>query len=368
MNMNLLDDYTQAIDAGTIHDDAHQRDVMRHLQRLLDELARPPLSWYHRLLSFKKSRQTRVKGVYLYGPVGGGKTFLVDLFYQRLATINKARFHFHHFMQQIDAKLRAHQGQSDPLRRIAADIAQSTRLLCLDEFLVHDVADAMILAELLEALFSHDIVLVVAANTAPDDLYLNGVQRQRFLPAIDLLKLYCEIVMLDDARDYRLGRGCALQSYWTPVDEAANLAMSEQFSHIATTIEEDVDLMVQNRLIRCMKLSPSAVWFSFDVICSVPRCALDYLEIASRFDTVFVSSIPALGADDTTHVILLIHLVDVLYDRGIRLVLSAALPATHLYEQGPMRSAFLRTQSRLEEMQSLDYLQRHAHRDVGYLE
>lgn len=357
--MTLLEAYNTAIANADITDDAAQRAVIVDLQRVADAIAQPQRPWY--IFGRKKP----INGVYLHGPVGVGKTYLVDLFYQTIPDTHKARFHFHHFMQQIDSQLRRLQGQKDPVRRIAADLAKSTRLLCLDEFLVHDVADAMILSELLQALFAHDIVLIATANTAPDDLYWNGVQRARFLPAIALIKQHCQVLQLTNDHDYRLGRAPLGQAYLSPLDEAAHNALITQFDAIANKPVEGQELCVQHRLIPCVKYSGRTVWFKFDVICNMPRCQLDYLEIADRFDTVFVSDIPQLGEQDTVRAILLIHFIDVMYDRGIQLIISAAVPASLLYIKGAMQTSFKRTLSRLEEMHSADYLQRHEHRDVS---
>lgn len=356
--MTLLDVYNTAIASADITDDAAQRAVIVDLQRLTDALTQPPRRWY------TLGRKKPINGVYLHGPVGVGKTYLVDLFYEAIPDTHKARFHFHHFMQQIDSQLRRLQGQKDPLRRIAADLAKSTRLLCLDEFLVHDVADAMILSELLQALFAYDIVLVATANTAPDDLYLKGVQRTRFLPAIALIKQHCEVLQLTNDHDYRLGRAPLGEAYLCPLDESAHNSLITQFNSMAKTPVEKGELIVQQREIPCIKYSERTVWFAFDVICNMPRCQLDYLEIADRFDTVFVSDIPQLGEQDTVRALLLIHFIDVMYDRGIRLIISAAVPASQLYVAGAMQTSFKRTLSRLEEMHSADYLHRHEHRDV----
>lgn len=359
MPMTLIDVYNGAVKRGEINDDLLQRDVVADLQRLADDLAILVPGW------FFWRRKKPVTGLYLHGPVGVGKTYLMDLFYENVTEPRKARFHFHHFMQQVDAQLRRIQGQKNPIKRIAADLAKSTRLLCLDEFLVHDVADAMILAELLKALFAHDIVLVATANTQPDDLYASGVHRERFLPAIALIKQHCDVILLSEDRDYRLGRTPVLQAWLSPLDSAAHRAMVEQFTTMVINPRDNTELTVQNRSIFCVKSSEQAVWFTFNVICNVPRCQLDYLEIAERFDTVFVSDIPVLSADDTVRAIMLIHFIDVMYDRGIHLIVSAASVASKLYVSGPMFKSFQRTVSRLEEMQSVDYLRRHKHRNLS---
>ena len=356
--MILIDAYNAAIARKDITDDVQQRYVLGALQRVANELEAPVKKW------FSWGRKKSVSGLYLHGPVGVGKTYLVDLFYDCIPESHKARFHFHHFMQQVDAQLRLLQGKKDPVRRIAAHLAKTTRLLCLDEFLVHDVADAMILAELLPALFDHGIILVATANTCPDDLYLHGVHRERFLPAIELIKTHCQVLRLFEARDYRLGRESSMQAYFYPLDAAAHQSLTQQFDAIALNPVDGGELTVQQRLIPCIKSSEHAVWFAFDVICNIPRCQLDYLEIADRFDTVFVSDLPILASEDTVRAIMLIHFIDVMYDRGIHLVISAADVASGLYRCGAMVKSFQRTLSRLEEMQSIDYLKQHSHRNV----
>jgi cell division protein ZapE len=351
--MTLIAQYDSAVARQEITDDPVQRGVIAHMQRVIDELSAYEHSWLPWL------KKKRVQGIYLYGPVGVGKTYLGDLFYSYLPEKQKTRLHFHHFMQQVDAQLRRLQGQRDPLRRIAAHIAKTTRVLCFDEFMVYDVADAMILAELLHALFAKGIVLMITSNIPPDQLYLNGQHRERFLPAIDLIKQHCEIVAIADHADYRLGRAPLQQAYIYPLNEQANALLTKQFNEAVTNIKEKEELCIQNRMIACVKWGKRAVWFRFDVICNLPRSQLDYLEIADRFDTVFVSDIPKLTEKDTVNVILLIHFIDVMYDRGIQLILSAAVPVDELYTQGELSGKFQRTLSRLKEMQSQDYARRH---------
>jgi cell division protein ZapE len=359
--MTIISQYEEAVGRGDIKDDQAQREIIRHMQQVADKLALSQRSW------FKWMGKTQIDGLYIYGPVGVGKTYLVDLFYQSVALQHKARFHFHHFMQQVDAQLRRLQGKKDPLQYIAAKLAKTIRLLCFDEFLVYDVADAMILSELLQAILEQGVVLVATSNTAPDDLYLNGVQRDRFLPAIELIKLNCEVLALTNKYDYRLGRAPMDQAYLFPLTKATQMALNQQFATVAKRIKEGIDISIQNRLIPTLKCGDGAVWFKFDIICNLPRSQLDYLEIADKFDTVFVSDIPLLTSDDTVRAILLIHFIDVMYDRGIRLVISAEVPLDKLYVKGEMANKFQRTLSRLEEMHSEDYLRRRQHRTLQSL-
>ncbi|MBA2651766.1 MAG: AFG1 family ATPase [Tatlockia sp.] len=351
--MTIINAYEEAIARGDINDNESQRQVLNSLQRLLNDLNQPKPSWWQTF------RKPEIKGIYLYGAVGVGKTYLMDLFYQHAEEPKKARFHFHHFMQQIDAQLRQRQGQKDPLKKIAEDLAKSIRLLCFDEFFVHDVAYAMILSELLQALFANDIVLVVTSNTLPEELYLKGVHRERFLPVINLIKTRCEVLHLVHPIDYRLGRELLMQAYLEPLSAKTEAILLEQFLSLTNDVEEHGSLRVQNRDISFIRCGKQVVWFDFKVICNLPRSQLDYLELADRFDTVFISGIPELRATDTVYVIMLIHFIDVLYDRGIKLIISAAVPLEQLYVEGEVVNEFKRTLSRLKEMQAADYLQRH---------
>ncbi|KTD52726.1 ATPase N2B (nucleotide (GTP) binding protein) [Legionella quateirensis] len=358
MTMNLMKQYDAAIQRGEIEDDLNQREILVHMQRLADELTQYSQSWFQWL--HKKS----IKGLYIYGPVGVGKTYLVDLFYQHIEEEKKARFHFHHFMQQIDYKLRQLQGRKDPLRQIAKEIAKSTRLLCFDEFLVHDVAYAMILAELFQALNTHGVILVISSNTRPDDLYLDGVHRERFLPAIDIIKNDCEVLKLPEKKDYRMGHQPLLDAYLYPLNDQTERDMEQQFQLLAKDFKSSGSIVIQSREIPYIKYSSQTIWFSFDVICNLPRSQLDYLELADRFNTIFVSGIPCLTVNHTLQAIMFIHFIDVMYDRGINIIISAEVPVDELYVQGEMKDTFKRTLSRLMEMQSVDYLGRHPRRIV----
>lgn len=357
--MILSDYYDAAVLRGDIDDDPLQRAILAQMQQLADDLEETrKASW-----CFWR-RKKAAKGLYIYGPVGVGKTYLVDLLYECVDEPKKARFHFHHFMQQIDVQLRRLQGQNDPVRRIAKDLARSTRLLCFDEFLVNDVAYAMILAELLQALVREGVVLVVSSNTKPDDLYLKGVQRVRFLPAIALIKRECVVLHLNEQRDYRVGRESLLDAYLSPLNEHTHVEMERQFALLATDVCENQVISVQNRTIVALKWGSKSIWFAFEVLCNFPRSQLDYLEIADRFDHVFVSDVPCLTVNHTAQTIMFIHFIDVMYDRGIKVIISAAVPAEQLYLSGELYDTFKRTLSRLMEMQSVDYLHRHPRRIV----
>lgn len=360
--MMLVQHYEAAIQRGEIEDDPEQRQVIVSMQRLADELSRTKRKW------FSGFGKTSIQGLYIHGPVGVGKTYLVDMFYHYVDEKKKARFHFHHFMQQIDFKLRKIQGQKDPLKQIAKDLSSSVSLLCFDEFLVHDVAYAMILAELFQALESYGVILVISSNTKPDDLYLNGVQRDRFLPAIDIIKTHCEILTLPEKKDYRLGHQPLLDAYLYPLNAQTEQAMERQFLSLATDFEDHGLIRIQNRDIPYVKRAQQAIWFQFDVLCNLPRSQLDYLELAELFSHIFVSAIPRLTAHHTLQTIMFIHFIDVMYDRGINVVISAEVPVEGLYLEGEMKDTFKRTLSRLTEMQSVDYLSRHPRREINNID
>ncbi len=351
--MRLVESYNAAIKQGDIQDDRVQRQLLNAFQQVTDEIKKVQ-KWYH------FGRRLQVKGLYIVGPVGVGKTYLMDLFYHHLSEPRKKRVHFLLFMQQLDKQLRQLQGQADPILAIAADLAKNCRVLCLDEFIVTDLAQAMMLSELLPALVAQQVVLIATSNTRLADLYLGGVNRDYFLSTIQLLQQQCQEVVVDSSIDYRIGRPPEVSAYLYPLSKVNRQLFARQFKLLAGEQHTQCqELMVQNRPIRVMEVNSAAVWFEFTSICAMPRCQLDYIELAARFPTLCVANIPVLSdMSNTTPVVLFIQLVDVLYDRGIRLMVSAAVKAKDLYVNGPLLTDFSRTLSRLEEMQSTDYLAR----------
>ncbi len=348
----LITRYNEAVQQETIKNNPQQLDIVLHLQRVLDELKTKRWFWF--------LNKKIIKGIYLWGSVGVGKTFLMDLFYNEVSSSKKMRVHFHHFMQQIDADLRALQGTKNPLQHIANQLLGSIKVLCLDEFLVEDVTIAMILAELMPLLLHQGMVVIITSNTKPDDLYLNGAARERFLPVIAMIHEYCEVLSLSLPTDYRMGRVSEFEAYLYPLTPETQQKLTVEFNHISKQSEhQSGDLMVQNRQISYLCCAQRVVWFRFDVLCNIPRSQLDYLELARRFDVLFISDIPQLSPDDTQQVVLFIRCVDVMYDAAVLLVLSAAVSLDALYVEGPMLESFQRTLSRLHEMQSQDYWARH---------
>ena len=300
-----------------------------------------------------------IKGLYLWGGVGRGKTYLMDNFYEGLPFEKKIRVHFHRFMRRVHHDLTSLKGEKNPLKKVAQGIAKEAEVICFDEFFVSDIADAMILAGLLQELFSMNIVLVTTSNILPDRLYENGLQRQRFLPAVSLIKEHCEIVNVDGGIDYRLRELKKASLYYWPHSREAIESIEMVFNRLIPAmgeIQEGIDLEIEGRLISSIKFSEGIVWFDFFAICDGPRSQNDYIEIAKEFQAVIISDVPKMGQYNEDVVRRFIHLVDEFYDRNVKLALSAAEPINQLYAEGRLSFEFERTTSRLLEMQSNDYL------------
>jgi cell division protein ZapE len=348
--------YRAGAAAGTWEDDPAQRAALLPLDRLWREFATPCTATLWQRL--RKSTPAP-RGIYLWGPVGRGKTFLCDLFYDSVASTPARRVHFHRFMQDIHAELRVLEGQRDPLFEVADHIADEIRLLCLDEFSVGDIGDAMILGNLLRALFARGVVLVTTSNTAPADLYRDGLQRERFLPAISLIERHCEIVELASARDWRLRALRQAPVYLTPAGADAERALLAIFNHVGHgEARRDFELSINGREIPARLQADGAIWFEFDALCEGPRAVADYIELARAYHTLVISNVPQFTPQTEDAARRFIELVDEVYDRGVNLVLSAATPIVELYDGERLRAEFARTESRLIEMQSEDYLAR----------
>ncbi|HET7299231.1 MAG TPA: cell division protein ZapE, partial [Oleiagrimonas sp.] len=283
--------------------------------------------------------------------------FLMDLFVASLPTGMALRRHFHHFMGEVHEALRTLQHKSDPLPEVAADIARRARVLCLDEFLVDDIGDAMILTGLLRGLVAHNVVLVTTSNTPPGNLYRDGLQRARFLPAIALLERHCRVLELDSSHDWRLRALNQAPIYQTPPGAEARRALTRIFDDYARgDIHEDDRLDIHGRPIAVHRRADNIAWFDFDALCDGPRSRADYTVLADRYPAIVVSDVPIFTPDNHDPAKRFIHLVDALYDRRVKLVLSAAAPIVELYEGDRLRAEFARTESRLIEMQSEEYL------------
>ena len=301
-----------------------------------------------------------LRGLYLWGGVGRGKTFLVDEFFAGLPVPGKRREHFHRFMQDVHARLRRHRDRPSPLEQVAADVAEEARLLCIDEFVVNDVADAMILGTLLAALFRRGVTLVATSNLPPAGLYAGGLQRERFLPAIALIERHCRVVELSAGQDYRL-RELERATLWLgPGVAGVDARLEAEFDRLTGGAgERDARIQVAGRAVRSRRRAEDVVWFEFRELCEGPRAAADYIEIARCYHAVFLSGVPVMDARTDDAARRFVTLVDEFYDRGVKLVLSAAADAPgELYRGERLAFEFRRAASRLHEMQGRDYLAR----------
>jgi cell division protein ZapE len=356
MHPSPLKHYQQLVDRGDCSADPDQLRAVTALNELWEELQRqrhPGI--LHRL---RRKHTDYVKGIYLWGGVGRGKTWLMDIFYQYLPAQRKQRIHFHRFMQRVHNDLRARKNVQDPLSLIASDWARTCSLLCLDEFFVSDIADAMLLASLLEGLFRNGVTLVTTSNIEPDGLYRDGLQRAKFLPAIQLLKDHTQVIELTGDIDYRLRILEQSEIYHHPDDSTADRVLTESFNRMAAECEMNHDLDVNGRSFHARRRGDGVIWFDFSELCEKPRGSIDYIELARAFNTVFLSGAPQLGEDQADEARRFITLVDEFYDRNVKLLMSAAVPLNELYTGRKLAFEFKRTASRLTEMQSHDYLAR----------
>ncbi len=339
---------------GIVADEAQQAAAVR-LQ-----------AFYDALVAFKAARRTKLRkllvhpelprGVWFWGGVGRGKSFLMDCFFEAVPYQRKRRVHFHAFMREIHERLKALKQEADPLAKVAAQVAQETRLMCFDEFHVSDIADAMILARLMQALFDAGVLFCITSNYPPDGLYPNGLQRERLLPTIALLNEKLDVIRIDAGIDYRLRALEQAPVYLLPADGDAAALLMRTFSQVAHGEGHARPIRVLDREIPVVHRAPGVAWFDFAALCGGPRSQNDYLELAHNFHTLFVSGIPRMGADLANEARRFTWLVDVCYDHRVKLVLAAAVPAETLYVAGPQASEFQRTVSRLIEMRSHEYL------------
>ena len=345
--------------------DGHDRDVAQdaivaeldQLQHRLQAQAAHKRSFLDFFRSRDSGRQTGVRGLYIWGGVGRGKTFLMDLFFETLNVDAKKRIHFHRMLHDVHQRLAALGNVEDPLDQVAADIAADTRVLCFDEFFVSDIGDAMILGRLLEGLFLRGVTLVATSNSAPDDLYREGLQRQRFLPAIETLKQHSDVLHIDSGVDYRLRLLQQAGTYLSPDDESAAHKLQHYFDESASSeVRSNHALSVNGRDIQTQASAKGIVWFDFKQICDGPRSQNDYIEIARWYPTVIVSGIPILDESLENQARRFIALVDEFYDRRVKLIVSAAADVDDLYRGTRLEFEIDRTISRLVEMQSTEYL------------
>ncbi|MBQ0759358.1 MAG: AFG1 family ATPase [Zhongshania sp.] len=344
--------------------DPAQEHAVQCLQRLYEDLLAQPsqhnTGFFARVsarFSGRGEAAPAIRGLYFWGGVGRGKTYLMDTFFDTLPFENKMRAHFHRFMQRVHRELKSLSGEKNPLVIVADRIADEARVICFDEFFVSDITDAMILAGLFDRLFARGVVLVATSNIIPDGLYKDGLQRARFLPAIALIKERVDVVNVDGGVDYRLRALEQAELYYHPLGEAADQSLAQSFKRLAPEAAcADQQLDIEGRQIQALFVADDVAWFDFSELCDGPRSQYDYIELARVFHAVLISNVPQMGVGRDDQARRFINLIDEFYDRNVKLVLSAAAPLEQLYTGGRLDFEFERTQSRLLEMQSEEYL------------
>ena len=352
--------YRQRLKTHRYQIDPAQLEVVTYMQSIINDLqtASKKNTWLNWLWpkNNRRSNYSRPKqGLYLWGGVGRGKTYMIDFFYEVLPFEKKLRLHYYQFMQEVHASLKEAANQKDPLKIVVKRLARHTQVLFLDEFFVSDITDAMILYGLLSALFEHQVVLITTSNFAPQELYKDGLQRERFFPAIELIEQHTEVVAMQDGVDYRTQHIKNSGSYHSPCTEQSQMLMEQCFATLSAKNTDTKDaIQINDRTIEVILHAPNIVWFSFKEICQTPRSVADYIMIAHLYHTVLISEIPIFNnRDDAAR--RFIQLVDEFYDQNVILVLSAQAPAQQLYQAGRLKFEFNRTVSRLLEMQSYEY-------------
>ena len=351
----MLDAYEAELKARGFSSDPAQRAAAIRLQRL-----------YAELVGFKAARRTKLRklfvrpalprSVYFWGGVGRGKSFLMDCFFDSVPYKRKRRVHFHAFMQEVQNDLKDHNHEPDPLQKVADRIAAATRLLCFDEFHISDIADAMILGRLLEALFARGVIFVMTTNYPPDGLYPNGLMRVNFLPTIEFIKKNFDVVEVDDGTDYRLRTLETLEIYLVPHNAAAERKLKEDFVRLAGGPGETGTVEILERRLAVVRKAPGVIWFDFATLCKGARSQNDYLEIAREHHTLVLSNVPKMLPGNAAEARRFTWLIDVLYDHRVKLIVSAEVPAHELYTEGQNAHEFVRTVSRLIEMRTRPYL------------
>lgn len=353
--MSVTAAYRQALaDRGFTSDPAQERAIAE-LERCASEWA---IYKQRRSNSLKKLfiRPEIPQGVYMYGGVGRGKSFLMDCFFHAVPIKRKTRLHFHEFMREVHRELRDMQGTVNPLDALGKRMAARYKLICFDEFHVADVTDAMVLHRLLDSLFKHGVGFVTTSNFHPDGLYPDGLHRDRILPAIELLKSRLAVINVDNGTDYRRRALEHVNLYHCPLNDDADAQMERAFDELAEMADESPVMTIESRKIQAHRRAGGLIWFDFKTLCGGPRSQNDYLELATQFHTLMLSHVPQMSVRMASEARRFTWLIDVLYDRKVKLVVSAAVPPEQLYTEGPMAHEFPRTVSRLVEMQSSEFL------------
>lgn len=352
--------YQQDLLRADFQYDAAQENAVKNLQRLYEDFLsadnKKP-SFFTKLFNPGATATAEVQGIYFWGGVGRGKTYLVDTFFDCLPTDKKMRIHFHRFMHRVHDEMNKLTQAEDPLKQVAKTLAEETSIICFDEFFVSDITDAMILGTLLDELFKLGVVFVTTSNIIPDDLYKNGLQRARFLPAIALLKKHCDVVNVDSGVDYRLRALEKAEIYHFPCDEQADINIHTYFQQLAPEEgEQDTNIEIEGRSIDVREVADGVVWFNFSAICESARSQLDYMEISRIYHSVLLSNVKQMGRDNDDAARRFIAMVDEFYERNVKLIISAQVALEELYTDGSLGFEFKRCISRLQEMQSHEYL------------
>jgi cell division protein ZapE len=354
--MNVREFYEHALEQRGYQSDEAQRKAVERLQQAYDE-------W----VAFKSQRSNKLmrlitrpavpRGVYMWGGVGRGKSFLMDSFYSVIPVTRKTRLHFHEFIRGVHRQLDELKGIADPLDEVARRIAKKYRLICFDEFHVSDIADAMILYNLLKALFDNGVSFIMTSNYKPETLYPDGLHRDRMLPTIALINEKLDVLNVDAGNDYRKRALQQVAAYHTPLGAKADHELRAAFASIAETADEDPRIHIEAREIKALRRAGGAVWFDFATLCGGPRSQIDYLELASRFHTIVLSDVPRMSVAMSSEARRFTWLIDVLYDHRVKLLMSAEAEPEQLYTEGRLAHEFHRTVSRIIEMQSSEYME-----------
>ena len=356
MPMTVMEFYEHALTQRGFTADPAQRLAVERLQFAYEE-------WVayraQRSSTFKRliHHPAVPRGVYMWGGVGRGKSFLMDSFFSVVPLVRKTRVHFHEFMRDVHRQLDALKQVANPLDEVARQIAKKFRLICFDEFHVSDIADAMVLYNLMRVLFEHGVSFIITSNYHPDTLYPDGLHRDRMLPTIALLKEHLDIMNIDAGNDYRKRALEQVHAYHTPLNATTDLALRDAFASVAETADQNPLVRIESREIRALRRAGGVIWFDFATLCGGPRSQNDYLEMASRFHTVVLSGVPVMSAAMSSEARRFTWLIDVFYDHKIKLIMSAAAEPDQLYTAGMLANEFHRTVSRIIEMQSREYME-----------
>lgn len=364
ITLSPIEKYKQDLTRDDFQHDAAQENAVKQLQRLYEDLQNKPLpvTGFKKVLNrwkrvVAKSETVPIQGIYFWGGVGRGKTYLVDTFFDCLPFKNKMRVHFHRFMHRVHQELKGLTGQSDPLKIIAKRFADETCIICFDEFFVSDITDAMILGTLFEELFAHNVTLVATSNIIPDELYRNGLQRERFLPAITLINQHCDVVNVDSGVDYRLRTLEQAEIYHYPLDKKADENLTRYFEQLSVEAgKANAVIDINNRQLSTVQESDGVVHFEFYELCESARSQGDYMELSRLYHTVLIANVTQMHVDCDDAARRFIAMVDEFYERNVKLIISAQVAMDELYSKGGLEFEFKRCLSRLQEMQSHDYL------------